>query len=50
VLHAIVHPADIQDRDGGILVMANPIRVVELGMFSQPNQAFFDFAALPGTV
>jgi transposase len=22
VLHAIVHPADIQDRDGGILVMA----------------------------
>jgi len=23
LLHAIVHPADIQDRDGGILVMAN---------------------------
>ena len=22
LLHAIVHPADIQDRDGGILVMA----------------------------
>jgi hypothetical protein len=22
VLHAIVHPADVQDRDGGILVMA----------------------------
>ena len=22
MLHAIVHPADIQDRDGGILVMA----------------------------
>ena len=23
LLHAIVHPADIQDRDGGILLMAN---------------------------
>jgi hypothetical protein len=22
LLHAVVHPADIQDRDGGILVMA----------------------------
>jgi hypothetical protein len=22
LLHAIVHPADIQDRDGGVLVMA----------------------------
>ena len=22
MLHAIVHPADVQDRDGGILVMA----------------------------
>jgi hypothetical protein len=22
MLHVIVHPADIQDRDGGILVMA----------------------------
>jgi hypothetical protein len=22
LLHAVIHPADIQDRDGGILVMA----------------------------
>ena len=24
MLHAIVHPADIQDRDGGILLLATP--------------------------
>ena len=30
MLHAIVHPADIQDRDGGILVMATLLRDVSI--------------------
>ena len=28
MLHAIVHPADIQDRDGGILLLATLVRDV----------------------
>jgi hypothetical protein len=24
LLHAIIHPADVQDRDGGILIRQNP--------------------------
>jgi transposase len=37
LLHAIVHPADIQDRDGGILVMANLF-----GMFPFLKKLFAD--------
>jgi hypothetical protein len=37
LLHAIVHPADIQDRDGGILVMANLF-----GMFPFVKKLFAD--------
>jgi transposase len=37
LLHAIVHPADIQDRDGGILVMATLI-----GMFPFLKKLFAD--------
>jgi transposase len=37
LLHAIVHPADIQDRDGGVLVMATLI-----GMFPFLKTLFAD--------
>ena len=37
LLHAVVHPADIQDRDGGILVMATLF-----GMFPFLNKLFAD--------
>jgi transposase len=37
LLHAVVHPADIQDRDGGILVMATL-----LGMFPFLKKLFVD--------
>jgi transposase len=37
MLHAIVHPADIQDRDGGTLVMATLF-----GMFPFLNTLFAD--------
>jgi hypothetical protein len=37
VLHAIVHPANIQDRDGGILVMATLF-----GMFPLLQKLFAD--------
>jgi transposase len=37
VLHAIVHPANIQDRDGGILVMATLF-----GMFPFLQKLFAD--------
>jgi transposase len=37
LLHAVVHPADIQDRDGGILVMATVF-----GMFPFLNKLFAD--------
>ena len=37
LLHAIVHPADIQDRDGGILVMATLF-----GMFPFLKKLFAD--------
>ena len=37
LLHAIVHPADIQDRDGGILVMSTLF-----GMFPFLKQLFAD--------
>jgi transposase len=37
LLHALVHPADIQDRDGGILVMANLF-----GMFPLLKKLFVD--------
>ena len=37
LLHAIVHPADIQDRDGGVLVMATPF-----GMFPFLKMLFAD--------
>jgi transposase len=37
LLHAIVHPADVQDRDGGILVMATL-----LGMFPVLKKLFAD--------
>src|SRR3984885_5484961 len=37
LLHAVVHPADIQDRDGGILVMANLF-----GMFPLLKKLFVD--------
>ena len=46
LLHAIIHPADIQDRDGGILVMANlfgmfPFKLFADGGYQGPefNQA-----------
>jgi transposase len=37
LLHAVVHPADIQDRDGGILVMASLF-----GMFPLLKKLFVD--------
>ena len=37
LLHAIVHPADIQDRDGGVLVMATLF-----GMFPFLKKVFAD--------
>jgi transposase len=37
LLHAIVHPADIQDRDGGILVMTTLF-----GMFPSLKKLFVD--------
>jgi transposase len=37
LLHAVVHPADIQDRDGGILVMATLF-----GMFPFLKKLFAD--------
>ena len=37
LLHAVVHPADIQDRDGGVLVMATLF-----GMFPFLNKLFAD--------
>jgi len=37
LLHAIVHPADVQDRDGGILVMASLA-----GMFPRLEKLFAD--------
>ena len=37
LLHAVVHPADIQDRDGGLLVMATLF-----GMFPFLNKLFAD--------
>jgi len=37
LLHAVVHPADIQDRDGGILVMATLF-----GMFPFLEKLFAD--------
>ena len=37
MLHAIVHPADIQDRDGGILVMTTLF-----GMFPSLKKLFVD--------
>jgi len=37
LLHAIVHPADIQDRDGGVLVMATLF-----GMFPFLEKLFAD--------
>ena len=47
LLHAIVHAADIQDRDGGVLVMATLVRSVSL-----PAQALrrwrLSGAAIPG--
>jgi Transposase DDE domain len=36
-LHAVVHPADVQDRDGGILVMATLF-----GMFPFLQKLFAD--------
>jgi putative transposase len=30
LLHAVVHPADIQDRDGGVLVVSHPVRDASL--------------------
>src|SRR2546428_8404946 len=39
LLHAIVHPADVQDRDGGILVM-----VTLFGMFPVLKKLFADAA------
>jgi len=39
LLHAIVHPADVQDRDGGILVMATLF-----GMFPVLKKLFADAA------
>jgi len=37
LLHAVVHPADVQDRDGGILVMATLF-----GMFPFLQKLFAD--------
>jgi transposase len=37
LLHAVVHPADIQDRDGGVLVMATLF-----GMFPFLRRLFVD--------
>ena len=37
MLHAVVHPADVQDRDGGILVMATLF-----GMFPFLQKLFAD--------
>jgi hypothetical protein len=43
LLHAIVHPADIQDRDGGILLLATLF-----GMYPFLKKLFAD-AGLPRT-
>ncbi len=42
LLHAIIHPADIQDRDGGILLLATLF-----GMYPFLKKLFADGGYLP---
>jgi hypothetical protein len=41
-MHAPVHPADIQDRDGGVLVMANCSASTRFCSSSSPTAAIRD--------